>query len=218
MQLNSRNLGQIIKQPATIISISLLLLIGITVFVFFNGKKPATKLGNNNPSQLQNSPVVFDNTPPDTSKGNVEASSEIDGIKVLFISKNELINLFNSWKIYNRIYDLGDRGKNTGGVNVIKLVLTDKPLKGLIFDYQNKINGSSTISAKGTELGIRVYIDKKDKQNALEDFSNGALFPLYLLSHPYDAGTSKQQLFDDFASFRKSNPKMTSLFSFQTNN
>lgn len=218
MQLN-KTFGEMTKNPVAIVSFFLLLLIGITAFIFFNGRKPAATVKNNTPSQLQGQKpaVVFDETLPDTSKGNVEASSEIDGIKVLFVNQNELINLLDKWGIYNRFYDLKENGKNTGGVNNVKFVLTDKPMTGTVFYYQNKTNGASALYAKAAELEVKVYVIRKNSNDNVLAFSNGALYALYMLSHPYKSTVPKDELDKIFTEYLSSNPKITSLFSLQTN-
>ena len=181
-----------------LVAIVVVLMIGVAVILLFP-KKINSPVPPKATSNTIDKPIVFDTTVPDPTQGSVEAKSEILNYNLIIPSQIVVVKLLKSWGVYNRTYDLKENGKNTGGVNSIEFILTDKPqnLRENYFD-NGKSKSSVGMVAKGNTIEVRIYFSESALSKATSFVTAQALYPLYLLSHPQKPGVTTAKIEEEY--------------------
>jgi hypothetical protein len=200
------SLRRIATNPIFILIVLIVLLVIVSILILFSQNRPK-KTTSQSPS-LQNGKYStiyhFDNAKPDTSKGTVEAKSEIKGQMVEILSKKNLIDLLDNWGVFGKKYNLGGNGENLSGVKKVIFILTDKKQKN---NPLNESNNQEQISidmyAKGNELDIKVYASSDALKRANDFFTNQALYMLYVESHPDIKNISLDKFQSDYIALIK---------------
>jgi len=174
------------NQIVLLIVLTIVLLLGASVFILFGNKN--TKTTNSDQISTKTTPVTYqayESEAPDYSKGRVTTSSEVEGYTIAIPREKKLVDLLFSWGIYNRRYDLRENGKNGGGVNLVTFILTNQPQKMREIKFENtKATTSTGISAYNNQLIVKVHFSANGLAKASTYISDEALYTLYLLSHP----------------------------------
>jgi hypothetical protein len=171
-----------VLNPAVILIILIILFVAASIFIlFFQNKSKSTPSEN---QALQNGKYStiyhFDNQKPDTSKGSVEAKSEIKGQMVEILSQKNLIDMLDSWRVYGKNYDFGKDGHNTENVSKVIFTLVDKPEKSVLYPQLGDFRQASFfLTAEKNELDVHIYIAPDNLTNANNFFTSQALYYFY---------------------------------------
>jgi hypothetical protein len=105
------------------------------------------------------------------------------------------VDVLFEWGVFNRVYDLKEKGKNTGAVNKVVFTLTDKPqkMRESYFD-EGKSQSSVDMTAKEDEVNINIYFSANGLESANRYITVQALYLPFLLTHTDEKGVGGKEI------------------------
>ena len=207
------------NQIVLLIVLFIIILLGASAFLLLSPKntKQRTTLIESAPQKDQHGvPVVFETDSSETLNGRIVTKSEVIGYKVIVPSPKSLNETLSSWGVYNRKYDFGKNGKNSGGVDRVMFTLTSEKQQSRPQNLGlDQGTNAYDIYAYNSTIEIKIYADSKALAHLPTFFTSQALYPLYFMGNPPKVGEGRPQLEEKFATFLQSLKNKPELFAFE---